>query len=247
VERFLLQVMIGRETREKLRHAQALLSHVFPSGDLAKVLDRALDSLIRQLEKRKIGAGRENTSPMRARSRSRHVPVAVRRAVWERDEGRCTFVGVDGHPCNSTTLLEFDHIDPFARGGEATVERLRLRCRTHNQLEAERAFGVEFMAGKREASRIAAMEAKARAKAAKARADANDAQAGADPALDEQILDVAAGLRTLGLRSRDAQRVAESTRSLPVRTLEDRMREALKMVAPRCIPTYAPDGSRVMT
>jgi hypothetical protein len=40
---------------------------------------------------------------------------------------------------------------PVARGGDATVENLRLLCRAHNQHAAERAFGADFMAEKREA------------------------------------------------------------------------------------------------
>jgi hypothetical protein len=41
-----------------------------------------------------------------------------------------------------------------ARGGAATVENLRLRCRAHNQLEAERMFGAGFMEEKRNGSRV---------------------------------------------------------------------------------------------
>lgn len=121
-------------------------------GDrVAKVLDRALKALIVQLEKRKFAA----TTRLRLRSRqkatagTRSVPAHVRRAVWERDQGRCTFVGESGHRCGSRRLLEFDHVDPVARGGRATVERMRLRCRAHNQYEAERAFGAEFMSTER--------------------------------------------------------------------------------------------------
>jgi 5-methylcytosine-specific restriction endonuclease McrA len=76
----------------------------------------------------------------------------VKRAVWERDQGRCTFVGSGGHRCGARKLLEFDHVDPVARGGQATVERMRLRCRVHNQYEAERTFGAAFMKGKRAAA-----------------------------------------------------------------------------------------------
>ena len=54
-ERYLLQLTIGKSTEEKLRHAQALLSHALPSGDLAQLLDRALDALVRELEKKKLG------------------------------------------------------------------------------------------------------------------------------------------------------------------------------------------------
>jgi hypothetical protein len=72
--------------------------------------------------------------------------------VRERDGDRCTFVSESGHRCESRTRLEFDHVVAFARGGKATVEGIRLRCRTHNQYEAERIFGAEFMAAMRAAS-----------------------------------------------------------------------------------------------
>src|SRR5262249_42733529 len=50
-ERFLLQLTIGQSTHEKLHHAQSLLSHRIPSGDLAEVLERVLDLAIVALEK----------------------------------------------------------------------------------------------------------------------------------------------------------------------------------------------------
>jgi len=50
-----MQVTIPRETHDKLRHAQALLSHAVPPGDVAQVLDRALDLLIKRLMRRKFG------------------------------------------------------------------------------------------------------------------------------------------------------------------------------------------------
>ena len=74
--------------------------------------------------------------------RSRHIPAAVRRAVWRRDEGRCAFVGRDGR-CGAAGGLEFHHKVPFAEGGEATEANTELRCRTHNQWEASRWFGEE--------------------------------------------------------------------------------------------------------
>ena len=74
----------------------------------------------------------------------------MKRAVWERDGGQCTFVSESGHRCESRTRLEFDHVEPVATGGHATVKGLRLRCRAHNQFEAERAFGRDFMNTKRE-------------------------------------------------------------------------------------------------
>ncbi len=154
--RFIVRIPIEEATHAKLRRAQALLGHSVPSGDLAQVFERALDALIATLEKRKIATTdrprpawpTESAQP--AAPRSRLVPAAIRRAVWKRDGGQCTFTSAVGRRCAARRALEFDHVVPFARGGEATVEGLRLRCRAHNQFEAERAFGKEFMRRKRE-------------------------------------------------------------------------------------------------
>ena len=153
-ERYSLKVTIDKRTHEKLRYAQALLSHAVAGGDIAQVLDRALEALILQLERQKFGA---TTRPRRARAsiRKRHVPAHVRRAVWERDQGQCTFVGPDGKRCPAERYLEFDHINPVARGGRATVEKMRLRCHAHNQYEADRAFGAAFMSKRRQESQAA--------------------------------------------------------------------------------------------
>jgi len=165
-ERFLVRLTIARSTHDKLREAQALLSHAVAPGDVAGVLDRALDMLLVHLKKRKVGASKDS-GPSRAsgpssepsarggrprdaqRGRSRYIPAPIRRAVWERDGGQCTFVSEDGHRCEERRLLEFDHIQPFARGGETTQENTRLRCRAHNQHEAERSFGAAFIQRKR--------------------------------------------------------------------------------------------------
>jgi 5-methylcytosine-specific restriction endonuclease McrA len=162
-ERYLVQVAISKSTHDKLLRAQALLSHAVPSGNVAQVIDRALDALITQLEKRKFGSVQVPSQPARSApkaarrpssaSRARHIPARVRRAVWERDQGRCTFVSSNGTRCGSRKFLEYDHIEPVARGGVASVDGMRLRCRAHNQYEAERTFGAGFMSLKREEAR----------------------------------------------------------------------------------------------
>ena len=157
--RFALRVTIGEVTHGKLRYAQELLSHQSISGDVAAVLDRALTVLIAQLEKRKFAeTSRPRPGAAPAEGHGRYVPAEVRRAVWRRDGGQCTFVGESGRRCEARELLEFDHVDEVARGGRATVDRVRLRCRAHNQLEAERTFGAEFMNDKREEARRRADE-----------------------------------------------------------------------------------------
>jgi 5-methylcytosine-specific restriction endonuclease McrA len=96
---------------------------------------------------RRRGADNSAESLRRANAgpRRRGIPAAVRRAVRERDGARCTFVDARGQRCLETALLELHHEVPFARGGPATAENLRLRCRAHNALAAERDFGRGFM------------------------------------------------------------------------------------------------------
>jgi len=77
---------------------------------------------------------------------SRYVPRSVLREVYARDGGQCTFVSADGWRCAARDWLEVHHHDtPYALGGAATVDNLRLACRVHNAMYAERDFGRRFM------------------------------------------------------------------------------------------------------
>ena len=83
-----------------------------------------------------------------ARGRRRaHIPAAVRRAVFLRDGGRCTFVGESGHRCDAIHRLELDHCGtPDALGGKASIQNMTLRCRVHNQHTAALIFGAAHVA-----------------------------------------------------------------------------------------------------
>jgi len=239
-ERYFLQVTISKSTYDELRHAQALLGHSIPNGDVDQVLHRALKLLNRQIENRKFGARACQRVSRRSSKRARHIPAHVRRAVWERDGKRCTFVSASGHRCNASRFLEFDHVNPVARGGVATVDGIRLRCCTHNQFEAEQVFGATFMAQKREEARVTAAAARARVaesyavdQGAPAEEAATKAQADAEA--KDRIEDVLAGLRTLGCRGEGARRAAEFSETLENAPLEERMRAALGYLGKRMI------------
>jgi hypothetical protein len=83
---------------------------------------------------------------------SRHIPNAVKRAVWYRDAGQCAFVARAGKRCTERTFLELHHIQPYALDGPATVGNISLRCRRHNQYEAERVFSAHDREGSQKAS-----------------------------------------------------------------------------------------------
>jgi hypothetical protein len=80
---------------------------------------------------------------------SRYVPRKVLREVFARDGGQCAFVSPEGRRCCAREFLEVHHHEPFARGGKATVDNLRLSCRAHNQFLAELDYGRGFMLEKR--------------------------------------------------------------------------------------------------
>jgi hypothetical protein len=138
---FKLQCTVGEKTYERLRLAQDMLRHQVPSGDLAQVVDRALTALLVELTKQKFAATDHPRPGRQAAEGSRHIPAEVKRAVWLRDMGRCTFVSESGKRCGATGFIEFHHVKPYASGGEATVSNLRLLCRVHNAHEAALVFG----------------------------------------------------------------------------------------------------------
>jgi hypothetical protein len=146
-ERYRIQLTAERSLRDKLTQAQELLRHQVPDGDLATIMERAVDLLLQeQLKRRFAQTSRPCRTPRAVKAGSRHIPAEVRRAVSVRDGTQCTFVSADGRRCAETGLLEFHHDHPHALGGPPTVDNIRLLCRAHNALLAERDFGREKMA-----------------------------------------------------------------------------------------------------
>jgi hypothetical protein len=144
-ELYKLQVTLTRETHDKLRRAQALARHELPGGDVNAILDRALTLLIDHLERRRFArVGSPRPSQGVNMASGRYIPADVRRAVWQRDEGRCAFVGRTGR-CREIAFLEFHHVTPYAVGGAATAGNIQLRCRAHNQYEGRLFFGDSFV------------------------------------------------------------------------------------------------------
>jgi hypothetical protein len=138
-DRYKFQLTISGDMLEKLRLAKDMLSHAVPAGDDEAVLDRALTALLVDLARKKFA----DTRPRKSRgcADDSDISAAVKRVVYVRDRGRCTYVGKSGHRCEERRFIQFHHLDARARGGKATADRITLRCRAHNDYEGRLLFG----------------------------------------------------------------------------------------------------------
>jgi Domain of unknown function (DUF222)/HNH endonuclease len=69
--------------------------------------------------------------------KSRVIAPAMRRALRERDEGRCRFPG-----CENASWVDAHHIVHWAHGGATKLDNLILLCGRHHRLLHEGGFGV---------------------------------------------------------------------------------------------------------
>ncbi len=231
--RYELRGTLDADAHADLRAAQELLG--VHAGDAMSVIAKGLKLLRRDLERRRCAATEKPRKPRRA-GKGRTIPAATRREVWQRDGGQCTYTSDSGHRCGERKGLECDHIVSRALGGDDSAGNLRLRCRAHNQLEAERAFGVAFMEGKRAAARERKLERerqRAADREARARTEAQRAaERQREAELRERAAEVVPWLRTLGFRADEARRAAERSAHLADEPLEERVRVALQGLAP---------------
>ncbi len=154
-----LKILVEAELLNGLEELRGLLAHKKPGATLKDLLTYAVTRTVNELkpkvadcENRKSESqapknpelNRQDimTPASEAKPRSRYVSKEIKRKVWQRDGGQCSYKNTaTGRRCCSKHAMEFDHIKPFALGGESTFDNLRLRCRTHNQLEALKVFG----------------------------------------------------------------------------------------------------------
>jgi hypothetical protein len=155
--RYKVQFTASAELREKLERLQALLRTELPDADLGAVIDRAVTQTLQRLEASRYArtssprAAATGTAPGSAMSHrqfaaaGRYIPAAVRRAVFERDDGRCRYRDEAGRRCPERHRLEYHHLHPFAMGGGHTPDNVRLMCRTHNLYLGKHDYGQGAM------------------------------------------------------------------------------------------------------
>jgi hypothetical protein len=150
--RYKVQFTASAELRDKLERLRSMMRPSVPDGDLAAIIDAAVTEKLERLEARRFArtkaSGRGPAASQEPPS-SRHIPATVRRAVYERDGGRCRYVDVQGRRCAARDGLEFHHRHPFGLGGDHSVDNVSLLCRAHNGLLADVDYGRVAMASHR--------------------------------------------------------------------------------------------------
>jgi hypothetical protein len=172
-----LRVTLSVETIEQLDRIRGFVSHALsPQASYAEVIEYLARLGVKRLdpgrEVRTRGGGQAKREPPKAdqavkafapqlqptkvppadsSSKPRYnadpIPAAVLREVWQRDQGRCGYVGpATGRACGSTWFVQADHIVLRAHGGSNEASNLRLRCQAHSLLAAVDVLGEEKMA-----------------------------------------------------------------------------------------------------
>jgi len=170
-DQFNFRFTANRKFKEKFERLAEVLGVEHPLQHMAEILEQALDIALdkkdlkrkraRRLEREAKRSGETVTGKPRPdeifssepRASSRYIPSKVRERVHERASHQCEYRAPDGTRCRSRTGLEIEHERPFALYGTNDERHLRLYCRAHNRLSAERVFGVAFIQDKIDVSR----------------------------------------------------------------------------------------------
>jgi hypothetical protein len=133
----------------KLERLRALMRASVPNGDLGAIVEQAVTEKLQRLEARRFArtqAPRKTLSQSQTSPTTRQIPAAVKRAVYERDGGRCRYEDEQGRRCTARQGLEYHHRRPFGRGGDHSLDNVSLACKCHNAFLAEVDYGREAIA-----------------------------------------------------------------------------------------------------
>jgi 5-methylcytosine-specific restriction endonuclease McrA len=115
------------ELLEELQHIKATqLDKIALLKDTCRQeIQRLKKMKFKTLEKPTAAGSKKITSGEPQKS-NRHIPAEIKRKVAERDQHRCV-------KCGSQRFLQYDHRQPWALGGDHSVENIRLLCFQCNQ------------------------------------------------------------------------------------------------------------------
>ena len=146
-----IKIILDQEGMKNLETLKHLLSHKNPNlsyGELVLFLSKlGLKKYdLRQKPLKKSPAQALMRQPLQKPKTlmTRYIPMNIRRKVWQRDQGCCSYKDFKSNRrCGSKHLLQVDHIQPFALGGKHEPKNLRLLCANHNRNRSQQTFNFQ--------------------------------------------------------------------------------------------------------
>jgi hypothetical protein len=133
-----LKLTIPTELKDKLDQLRLQFSHVNPEMSYIALLEHLCD---KALPKVKPQSSATAAPEVKVEPQGRHIPAAMKREVWERDDGCCSYKDANtGKRCGSKFQLQYDHIEPYALGGRTELENLRILCAQHNRRRSTKTY-----------------------------------------------------------------------------------------------------------
>jgi 5-methylcytosine-specific restriction endonuclease McrA len=142
----MMNLVVPQELVDVIDELKCSLAHANPrittSELLLKVCKEKLDAIKSKKESR-VAAPRKcdvggSHQLKNTRSGGRYIPASVNRAIWAKDNSKCS-------NCGSHYALECDHQIPFGKNGKSSQRNLRLLCRNCNQRAAIEEYGLKKM------------------------------------------------------------------------------------------------------
>ena len=136
--RISVKVEISEKLNEKLKRVKTLISNrKKTNASLEDTLKDLIDFYLEKkdpLKKEKRGTGGTVNVELRpSKVIRRYLPTAIKRQVFQRDNGRCSFKGINGKSCASEQHLEIHHLKPWSIGGSHELNNLQTLCHAHHQ------------------------------------------------------------------------------------------------------------------
>lgn len=139
-----IRVTMSRSTFDKMKRVESLQAQKGKGIKWGQVLDSSIEAYLDKHDPvRKAERAHKKSRPQLLPARVQTPPTKFRRsplaaeqkhAVFERDQGRCTHIGLDGKRCNQDRGIEIHHIFPVSRGGTNELENLTTLCSNHHDL-----------------------------------------------------------------------------------------------------------------
>jgi len=142
-EYFHVNFTISRELAQKHKRLKELTRHLPKPPSMEAIFQAGLEQYLKKYDlQEKLAPKAESSKKPLPRKHTRYIPREIKRTVFQRDKGQCTYVSPDGKRCGATTQLHFDHRIPFGLGGSShDSKNIRLLCQAHNLWQAVQWYG----------------------------------------------------------------------------------------------------------